>query len=75
MIIFFRRRSFWEKLTGEEKTPIEKVESFIFGILEVVIFVVVGIFAFPPILEILEIVIGIFSILADIVNFFISLFS
>ena len=75
MIIFFRRRSFWEKLTGEEKTPIEKVESFIFSIFEVIIFVVVGIVAFPPLLEILEIVLGLFGILADIAGFFVSLFS
>lgn len=30
---FFRRRTFWERLTGEEPTFIERVEQFVAGVI------------------------------------------
>lgn len=43
---FLRRRTFWERLTGEEPTFIEKVEEFVAGVIcfAVLAFVIYHIF-------------------------------
>ena len=69
---FFRRRTFWEKITGEEKTPIEKfesgLESGLIGLIEVITFIIILGFIllefFPflvPVLEVLGNILTIFS--------------
>ncbi|MBR1806051.1 MAG: hypothetical protein IJ774_06680 [Selenomonadaceae bacterium] len=55
---FFRRRTFWERLTGEEPTFIEKVENFFAGVLgfAVLAFLIYHIF------DILELIVGLFDL-------------
>jgi len=60
---FFRRRTFWERLTGEEPTFIEKVENFFAG---VVCFAVLA-FLIYHIFDILELIVGFFDL--DLLDF------
>ena len=64
---FFRRRSFWEKLSGGEKTPIEKFEGGCMGCFEVIIIIAfILYFCAPvlmPVLEILDIILSIISLI------------
>ena len=55
---FFRRRTFWERLTGEEPTFIEKVEKFFASVLgfAVLAFLIYHIF------DILELIVGLFDL-------------
>lgn len=55
---FFRRRTFWERLTGEEPTFIEKVEEFVAG---VICFAILA-FAIYHIFDILELLLEILDL-------------
>ena len=53
----FKRRNFWERITFQEKTFIEKVEDFFVAFIGTIILIVIGIFmlfeAFPFLIDII----------------------